>query len=173
LAWTQKAGEYEFVTAGVKHIKFWKPLEKEVKKGIFGGKGDPTSFPCAAYDSEGNAYTGGCNGKIYKWNNRMLQGTFDVEKGSLHGLRIIDGKILVGGKDGSVHTLGMDGSESECKAFGSLVRSVDCHNGKLLVGTRNGTISCDGKEIMHSHNDGEVWGLNVTDTTATTTGDDN
>jgi echinoderm microtubule-associated protein-like 1/2 len=63
--------------------------------------------------------------------------------------------------------------------FGNPVRAVDFCNGSLLVGLRNGTIvhvladNDERKEIMHSHCDGEVWGLQVKGSEVITTGDDN
>lgn len=52
------------------------------------------------------------------------------------------------------------------------------HNGKLIVGQRDGTITCiqgeDRMNIMYSHSDGEVWGLaQRADGTVVTSGDDN
>lgn len=61
-----------------------------------------------------------------------------------------------------------------------MIRSIDHMDGNLLIGGRNGTIyhcgmeSGDQKEIMHSHNDGEVWGLDkYGEGTVVTSGDDN
>ena len=62
--------------------------------------------------------------------------------------------------------------------FPTLVRAVDCYNGQVVVGTRDGTITlCDGdnkKAIMSSHSDGEVWGLDKNaEGYIVTSGDDN
>lgn len=61
-----------------------------------------------------------------------------------------------------------------------MIRAIDFMEGNMLVGVRNGTIyhvECETdsrKEIMHSHNDGEVWGLDkVDDNCVVTSGDDN
>jgi len=62
---------------------------------------------------------------------------------------------------------------------GNNVRSIDCYNEILLVGTVDGTLAVmvgeQKKDIMHSHNDGEVWGLcQVGDSpNVLTCGDDN
>lgn len=37
------------------------------EKGLFGTKGEMTSFACVAYDDQGTAYTGGTNAMIYVW----------------------------------------------------------------------------------------------------------
>ena len=39
-----------FATVGSKHIKFWSVESKAGEAGIFGGKGEQTSFACVAYD---------------------------------------------------------------------------------------------------------------------------
>ena len=50
LCFSAQPGSHCFVTAGAKHIKFWNVDERKVEKGIFGQKGEQTSFACAAYD---------------------------------------------------------------------------------------------------------------------------
>lgn len=62
--------------------------------------------------------------------------------------------------------------------FPSLIRAIDCHADKLIVGQRNGTITCkdasNQMDIMCSHDNGEVWGLaQQADGTVVTSGDDN
>jgi len=54
-------GSHDFATVGQKHIKFWYTDYKQQKKGIFGGKGEQTSFACVTWDNNGTCYTGGCN----------------------------------------------------------------------------------------------------------------
>jgi len=65
-------------------------------------------------------------------------------------------------------------------SFGNLIRAIDYNNGCLVVGQRNGTItvvkedSDERQEVMHSHNEGEVWGLDVVPGShIITSGDDN
>ena len=41
----------------------------------------------------------------------------------------------------------------------SMPRAIDVMGDNMLVGMRNGTICHNDKPIMHSHSDGEVWGL--------------
>ena len=90
----------EFMSCGVKHIKFWYIGEKDVKKGLFMRKGEPTNFPCCTYSGDGVPYTGGCNGEVYKWEGRCLESTFKCGRGAIHSIRFADSKLLVGGKDG-------------------------------------------------------------------------
>lgn len=59
------------------------------------------------------------------------------------------------------------------------MRAVDVMGGNMLAGLRNGDIwlrpldGDEGRVIMSSHNDGEVWGLAAKDGKILTSGDDN
>jgi WD40 repeat protein len=75
ICFSAQAGENKFVTAGVKHIKFWDANPLSGKKGIFAGAGDPTSFACVAYADNGLCFAGGANGLIYVWNGSALKTT--------------------------------------------------------------------------------------------------
>ena len=141
-----------------------------------------TSFSCCVWDDEGICWAGGSNSLIYKWGkDRKCEGTIDCHgKGFVCTINFAGGMLLSGGKDGDVHEIDRAGMASKRKwSFNNLVRAVDCENGKLLVGLRNGTIwerPCDGgegREIMNSHNEGEVWGLDSHDGQVITSGDDN
>ena len=148
----------EFVSAGVKHIKFWYIAEKDIKKGLFMSKGEPTNFPCATYDANGNAWTGGTNGEVYKWDGRSLDSTVKVG-GAIHTIRFADGKLLAGGKGQKVYEISNGSANEVVGDVGSLIRSIDCHNGNYIIGTRDGTIQDGNGNIwMRSHSDGEVWG---------------
>ena len=94
-------------------------------------------------------------------------------------INFCNGMLLSGGKDGDIHEIDRAGMCSKRKwSFNNLVRAVDCKDGTLMVGLRNGTICerpCDGgadNEIMHSHNEGEVWGLDTYNGQVITSGDD-
>jgi hypothetical protein len=70
--------------------------------------------------------------------------------------------LLTGGKDGCVKEVDVAGKScSDCGGSqGDLIRSIDCYNGKTIVGLRNGNIqTTDGKIYMQSHNEGEIWGV--------------
>lgn len=88
--------------------------------------------------------------------------------------------LYSGGKDGRVCIT--DTASMECInaiEFGVLPRAVDFMNNKVVVGLRNGSIiECDTttnemNTVMQSHNDGEVWGLDMDAQYIYTTGDDN
>ncbi len=102
ISFSEKPGDNTFATAGSKHIKFWYPEQMKGEKGLFLGKGEPTSFACVAYDNNGVCYTGGCNSQIYVWNGRELQTTINAHKGGfICALRFSGGKLYSGGKDGN------------------------------------------------------------------------
>jgi WD40 repeat protein len=102
--------------------------------------------------------------------------------GFVSSIRFVDYKLYTGGKDGDIKIWTGLGEEITCEktvSFGSMIRAIDCKDGNMLVGTRDGTLTVVGedesrKEIMHSHNDGETWGLASFDANCViTSGDDN
>lgn len=90
-----------------------------------------------------------------------------------------NGCIFSGGKDGTVFRIGTDFNVEAIAQFDSPVRAIDITTGnKMVVGLRSGSIvERDGsgaeKEVMFSHSDGEVWGLQVNYPTVVTSADDN
>jgi len=97
-------------------------------------------------------------------------------------MRFAAGKMFSGGKDGKVNVIDYHNRTVERTVDfgrGNIIRSIDCNDsGALLVGQRNGTITCvngeDRSDIMVSHSDGEVWGLAITpDGKVITSADDN
>lgn len=185
ICWDEKPGSTRFATAGKDHVYFWDSSKQggDKKKGLFGGKGEMTSFACVASCPEGKFYTGGSNSQIYVWggdDGRQLEATWTLHsKGFICALRYAEGNLWSGGKDGKVNCIDTStGQALKSMDFPTLVRAVDCFNGQVLVGTRDGTITlCNGddkKAIMCSHSDGEVWGLDKNaDGTVVTSGDDN
>jgi WD40 repeat protein len=103
----------------------------------------------------------------------------DMHKGFICALRFAEGKLFSGAKDGKVNMIDCtSGQVLKTSEFPSLIRAIDCMNGKLIVGQRDGTITCktesEQMDIMSSHSDGEVWGLaQQADGTVVTSGDDN
>ena len=77
IAWSKKPGDVRFVTAGIKHVKFWTRFEeKKVEKGLLLGKGKLSSFACATFDANGNAFLGAMNRNVYKLVDRSLEKTY-------------------------------------------------------------------------------------------------
>jgi WD40 repeat protein len=184
ICFSNKPGDNTFATAGAKHIKFWNPNTMSSQKGIFGSKGEMTSFACVAYDNNGQCYTGGANSIIYVWDGvKDLVNTIKAHQaGFICALRFVDGKLYSGGKDGNMAIINTSSLAVERTiSFNNvLIRAIDVVGNKSLVGLRDGTIyevdlsSGAKKVIMESHSDGEVWGLTVAgDSHVVTSGDDN
>ena len=163
IAWSRKAGSTKFATAGTKHIYFWDSSDPGFKKrGIFGGK-SMTSFSCCVWDADENLYTGGANGAVYKWgDDRLCAGSVQAHKKNNYcsALCLVDGKLYSGSKDKTVAIIDpMKMTVSGTVQCESMPRAIDVQGDKMLIGMRNGTIKLGDKAIMHSHSDGEVWGL--------------
>lgn len=186
VCFSQQPNSTDLATAGTKHMYKWKARESGggKQKALFGSH-SPTSFACVTYDSDGVCYAGGSNSKLYVWkpDDRTCHSTIDAHgKGFICTIRWENGKLFSGGKDGKVCMIDTASLTVEKTFdFGNPVRAVDCFNEKLVVGLRNGTIyHCDlgdfdnKQAIMHSHCEGEVWGLDVKyPETVITSGDDN
>ena len=175
-----------FCTVGPKHVMFW-DINGTCKRGTFGGADKMTNLLCVTHDENGNAYTGAQNGSILKWTNGGLKSATPVHKGVIHCIKYLrdqsdDSKVLLsGGTDLSVVLSNPDTMQQMALiVVESVPRSVDFSK-FLLVGMRNGSIveydvQKNAKEvIMHSHSDGEAWGLCVMedDSKFFTSGDDN
>jgi WD40 repeat protein len=163
VAWSGKPGSTKFATAGTKHIYFWDSKDPSFKKrGIFSGK-PMTSFSSIVWDSDEFAYTGGANGGVYKWGtDRQCDSVVQAHKKGYYvsALALVGGKLYSGGKDKKVVTI--DPSSMNVLTSvdtESMPRAIDVMGDSMVVGMRNGTIQVDGRAVMHSHSDGEVWGL--------------
>ena len=82
--------------------------------------------------------------------------------------------VLAGGNDGSLTVYKFEGGKLSAKlwdiACDAAPRSLDLFNGKILIGTKNGSIAhmemsdskpADPVTVMTSHCDGEVWAQTV------------
>lgn len=175
-----------FTTVGTRHVCMWDWKDGSKKKGIGAGEYSTMSHCVVACDDDGCSFTGASNGMLFKWEGRDFGCAKPAHKGYLSAVRCVGGKVITGGKDGVVKVWSPHDLEvqKEMNCFnGSMIRAIDCcqQTNNMLVGTRCGTIrffaggdegNC--KEIMHSHNDGEVWGLDkFDDNCVVTSGDDN
>lgn len=103
VAFSKKEGSVRFVTVGTRHCYFWSASDStEKRKGIFGDH-PMTSFCAAVWDNDDCCYTGGANGRVYKWDvdNRTCVGTVAAHpKGNyISALNYCDGSIFSGAKD--------------------------------------------------------------------------
>ena len=166
-AFDRKPGSTTLMTAGTKHIKFWETIGESKKNSGIHGDYTMTSHCVGCFDSEGVGYTGAQTGDVYKWVDRQCAGTYKAaKKGFVSAIRAVDGCLYAGGKCGTVTVFSLpDMTATTTVEFDSMVRAIDCMSGAMLVGVRDGSIyHCEGgarKEIMASHHDGEVWGLDV------------
>ena len=144
------------------------------------------SFYCVTWDNTGKCWTGGSNGSVYYWDDeRKCEGTVKAHgnKQFVCAITYCNGKIWSGAKDGKVCCIDIVSKQVERTiefGQGNIIRSISVDdNGCLLVGQRDGTITIvdqnDNKtDIMHSHSDGEVWGLELNCAEQViTSGDDN
>jgi len=144
VCFSEKPGDNTFATVGSKHIKFWSPDPLKGDKGLFGGKGEQTSFACVAWDNQGTCYSGAVNSMIYVWKGRDLQSTISAHKGGfICALRYANGKLYSGGKDGNLlminpQTLQVERTITNFNNI--LIRAIDVVGNKALVGLRDGTI---------------------------------
>lgn len=181
ICFSRKEGAPVAFSAGKKHFYHWDCGNMKKKKGLYNGN-PMCSFACVTADDKGMAYAGGSNALIYKFAGNTTQKTYGFHgSGFVGAIMWLNGKLYSGGRDGRVVITDTATMEQEqAFEFGVLPRAIDCFNGeKMVVGLRNGSIvECnlgDGsmKTVMQSHNDGEVWGLDMDTAFIYTSGDDN
>lgn len=183
LAWSPT--ESKFVTAGIKHLWFWyfsNGTFQKKKKGLFGRAGKATNFGSCAFNSDGDAVSGGINGSVYLWKDRSLSKCEKRHKGGIDSMTCTpNGQTISGGRDHKICI--MDNALNLQSTIDCVdnPRALDFVDGKLLGGFRNGDIAeCDTNSgtdfitIMQSHSDGEVWGMDfINDGQIVTVADDN
>lgn len=182
IAWSIKDGDCKVATAGVKHLAIWDldAAKFKKRKGLYGGKGNPTSHCCVTWCKQGRCYSGGANSHIYVWEDRELKSNYDVHgRGFVCAIKWVGGKIISGAKDGKIVISCPDkGTAEKTIDVKCLVRSVDMMGDCIVAGLRDGTIleikGDDKKVVMKSHSCGETWGLDICDEDHfVTSGDDN
>jgi microtubule-associated protein-like 6 len=174
-------GEFQIVTGGVKHIKFWKLGSRGVqsKKGLFGKHGKSQPLPSVATLGS-KVVTGTVTGHLYVWEGRSLAKAIPAHKGSVNTLYAYALGLVSGSKDGTVRMWSR--SLEAVRAFNMLkpgphavvpldpnVRSVcmSADTKTLLVGTAGSEIyeiSLDNGSmaLLHeAHCADELWGLDT------------
>ena len=178
IAWSKKPEDDRFVTAGIKHVKFWTPFEaKKQRKGLYGGKGKMTNFACATFDEKGNCFLGAMNGNVYKWVDRSLEKTYPVGRGLVHSINYVEGALITGSYDHTVRVFDEGMSEIHVFDAKAIPRALDRNGDNYLVGAKDGSIKehTQGQitVLMEGHCEGEAWGLGVTGNYLVSCGDDN
>ncbi|CDW73957.1 help domain containing protein [Stylonychia lemnae] len=191
IEWSRKADE--FFSVGPKHISFWDA--KGVKwNGALKNENQGTNLLCVASDLDGNFYTGAQNGSVMKWNRNSMTMSQKMHDGIIYCIRFVQQMgtntfyLITGASDHTIKIINpqpLQGNDRLQILFNleteQIPKSVDFGKKFLLVGFKNGTIverevSSKGKEeIMHSHHDGELWGLCLIEDQKKfiTSGDDN
>ena len=176
-----------FVAAGLKTIKFYFPDKAAVggykeSKGILGAPAlnELSAFSSVCFTPEGHALVTSAKGSLLEFRERScVKVAARLHKGAIYASCVdAAGVVFTGGRDGTVRA-----SDGRVWEFGSPVRAVDAFQNKLVVGLRNGSIvEADGagkgggeqRQLMASHSDGELWGLEcLPDGRCLTSGDDN
>jgi len=166
IAWSKAPGDLRFAICGVKHISFWDIQNKTHKLGT---GHNAASFSCVTFDNKGVCYAGGINGQVFVFKGNAVAATVQCHKGIIHTMNCIEGQIMTGGADRNLCIFDNNMKKLATHTLPSVPRALDKKGAEILIGMRNGTIALlkDGKitsELLNSHHDGEVWGLEVLET---------
>lgn len=147
-------------------------------------------FSAVAFAKDGTAFTGGSDGKLYRWKGASPVGKPEqLHPKMISTLNIVDVKgkeyLLTGSTEQTVNVYQINAgalAKLHTIPVGASPRSLDMIDNKILIGLNNGTIkehtvtTNSGQDLIQSHHDGEVWGLSVVDKVDTykyiTAGDD-
>ena len=178
------SSENEFVTIGLKHIKFFSLNGRNIsgKKGIFGSV-KQEALICLAY--VGNVLlTGDAKGNLIIWNGRSATKSIKAHKGPTYVLYYNAGSkenvFYSGGADGIVnaydikYNLKFNIDTSKMSPFKLGIRSIDINNNIncMLLATSGGDIieissisnykvNNNYKVLLSSHYDTELWAVTV------------
>ncbi|EAR94225.2 HELP domain protein (macronuclear) [Tetrahymena thermophila SB210] len=176
----------EFVTCGVKHIKFWSLQGRNLtsKSGI--GMDPFSAITCITCTSSSVIVTGCADGRIHIWNGNSAQKSIKAHNKSVGS--IIATASKPGSKDSFVYSAGYDGLVQRWKVDGSNITadstfqidlnqqnsqfdhaiislSIDSKQEQILIGTKSAEIflgkiaqGSHPEKILDAHYDGELWG---------------
>jgi WD40 repeat protein/Ca2+-binding EF-hand superfamily protein len=164
----------EFVTCGLKHIKFWSFTGRNLtsSKGIFGSLPAESLLTMAVAFQNKTLHAGDAKGNLIIWAGRNATKSIKAHNGALWCLYHKNGLLYSGGQDGliKVYTNTYQIKEtidfSKLTAFNPGIRSIDMNTqNNLLVGTKGGDIielvNKKPKVLIQSHADNELWALTV------------
>lgn len=169
----------QFVTVGVKHVRFWKvcggtALGQRAVLGVIKGIKMQTMLSIA-FGAQNLTFTGGMNGDVYVWKGHELNRTISqAHEGPVFSMftTLQDGLIVTGGKDKmkecSTTVKLWDQEMRRCRAFtitASCVKSVCRSKGRLIIGTKDSQIFevyeksgvCSG--LVRAHEEGLLCGV--------------
>ena len=124
------------------------------------------------------------------WSERCeVVKTIKAHSAAVTSIIFSQGKLISGSNDSKISITSVAGGNIKLEknvdlGFHALKypKSIDFFNNNLLVGLRNGSIieiknvmeeNSETKNLMHSHFEGEVWGLAVFENKFVSSGDDN
>ncbi|WAR18910.1 EMAL6-like protein [Mya arenaria] len=178
----------QFVTVGVKHVKFWTVAGNQIvgKRGVLTDAGAGTNIKklqtmlSIGFGANNVTYTGAMSGDVYVWKDQILQRLVQkAHSGPVFSMftTLRDGLIVTGGKEMPSKDNGpvklWDQEMKRCRAFplrdhgskADVVKSVCRIKGKILVGTKDNDVIEIGEKngaahtLVGGHAEGEVWGL--------------
>ncbi|XP_032883277.1 echinoderm microtubule-associated protein-like 5 isoform X3 [Amblyraja radiata] len=175
----------QFVSVGVKHVRFWTIAGKALlsKKGNLNSIEDARmqTMLAVAFGANNLTFTGTISGDVYVWREHLLiRIVAKAHNGPVFTMytTLRDGLIVTGGKERPSKEGGAvklwDQELKRCRAFRletgqtmDIVRSVCRCKGKILVGTRNAEIIEVGEKnaacniLINNHMDGPIRGLST------------
>ncbi len=164
----------EFITCGVKHVKFWSlnGLNLTGTRGLM-GNGNFEPQLCAAFAFAGKTcVTGSSKGNLVIWAGRSAGKRLPAHKGQVWAIMAKGNGLISGGQDGmlviwdqnfkQVSTIDL----SKHTRMDPGIRALDLSkDGAYLIGTRGAEIirihNQKRSTLMHGHSAGELWGLCV------------
>jgi hypothetical protein len=141
--------ENEFVTCGLKHIKFWSYQGRNLsaQKGILGNMPfESLLILCVAFQTK-TLVSGDAKGNILIWAGRNATKSIKAHNGACWSLFYKNNILYSGGQDGLIkfYTNKFEVKEmidfSKITPFHPGIRSIDMNeSNKLLVGTKGGDV---------------------------------
>ena len=166
IAWSKKPGDYTFAFVGVKNIGFW-TVGQDKKKGT--GHGNQ-SFSSITYNEYSTCYAGTFEGKIYIFNETVSGKSVSAHEEIITAMCWNNGKLYTGGADNRFGIFDCNLKKLSSFNLDSSPRAIDVNDERILVGLKDGSICIISEKtkkidqcLMKSHNDGEIWGLDVTE----------
>ncbi|PAA85883.1 hypothetical protein BOX15_Mlig016715g1 [Macrostomum lignano] len=178
----------QFVSVGVKHVKFWTLAGSQLvhRRGQLSGYADGnlrmTTMLSIAFAHNGVTYTGAMSGDVFVWQeHRLIRLVEKAHQGPVFSLytTLKDGLIVSGGKEKGGKSGGglvklWDQEMKRCREYNlnlsdktAVIKSVCRVRGKILVGTKESEIIEVGEkdgaltQVARGHGEGELWGLAV------------
>ncbi|KAM7447232.1 Echinoderm microtubule-associated protein-like 5 [Porites harrisoni] len=179
----------QFVTCGVKHVKFWTVAGGQLigKRGLINTsqqmEGDDSQLRMqtmlsVAFGADNLTFTGAMNGDVFVWSgHKLVRLVSRAHSGPMFSMHttLRDGLIVTGGKEKGNPKEGVaiklwDQEMKRCRSLSlgpgpCVVRSVCRGKGKILVGTKDSEIieitekTSTSQTLVRGHGEGEIWGL--------------